>query len=155
MRQHPQGNICVETSEGSCLDCVCHLIVKAIARLLLIRRLLCHAPDCFPSNERWDVFILGSEDIPDVGDGSCMLGVELVMCLTTRLICVLLELTDNANDVVVNCNVRISERHGCLGCDEHTTHTTPQSKQQARQRIWWKWSHLDSGSDSRVKGAMT
>ena len=106
----------------ACVPFHCHGgFFEQVAKILLIRQLLSHAPDHFRGDERWDAFIFSSEDVPDVSDGSCMLGVELVASLVVGSICVLLELAGNANDVAEGCGVRICERHGCLGCNECAT----------------------------------
>ena len=76
--------------------------------------------DHFCGNECWSVFLFGGECIQDVCDGSCTLGVELVMCLTARLICVLLELTSNSNNDAVSRNVGTGCGDCCLGWNECT-----------------------------------
>ena len=111
-------------------------------KLLLIEWLLCHALDHFCSDECMTVFVFGSEDVPDVCDGSCTLGVELVMCLTTRLICVLLELMSDSNNVEISGKVGISCGHCCLGWNE-CTHPGNLNNEQGRNSF--------SGSNSRVK----
>ena len=98
-------------------------LFEQVAKLLLIRQPLSHALDHFCGDEQWDVFILSSEDVPDVSDGSCMLGVELVAGLAMGWICLLLELVGNDNDVAEGRGVKISERHGCLGQNECAAHT--------------------------------
>ena len=83
-------------------------------KLELSRWLLCRVLDCFCGNEHRSVFAFGGEDTMDVCDSSCVLGTELVTCLTARLICVLLELMSNGNHFAAISIVGISQGHCCF-----------------------------------------
>ena len=99
--------------------------------------LLCHALNCFCGDNHSNVLVFGSEDILDVSDGSCMLGVELVLSLVTRLICVLSELTIAATDIF-----RIGLGNHCLGWNaiDHTHCRNLNNKQGGEfggDRVTW------------------